>query len=259
MLNNLAIRFDRVYFSYATFVRTSIREYLLKKLTRKPIVRSRGQIQALKNISFEVQKGKNIGIVGSNGSGKSTMLRLIAGVYWPDEGEVEIESPNISLMSLGSGFQEELSGIDNIYISGLLHGLSKKQIDARLGGIISFSGLDDYVNNPIKTYSSGMVSRLAFSISSSIEPDILLIDEILGVGDENFKEKSSSRIRQLVQEDHRTVLLVSHNLQSIVELCDEAIWLEKGEIIQIGNPQDVVDAYKQYIKNKVIGNGSIKK
>lgn len=206
--------------------------------------KSNNEFVAINGISFDVFEGDTIGIVGNNGAGKSTLLRLLAGIFQPDSGNIINHSTTCSLLALGTGFVNELSGIENIYLSGLLQGLSKKQIDDRLNEIIDFSGIGDSVYQPVRTYSTGMRARLSFSISSHIDPDILLIDELLGVGDRDFKKKSGDKIREMINDD-RTVLLVSHNLETVKELCNKVLWLEKGEIKMYGSSEDVINAYNQ--------------
>lgn len=204
------------------------------------------KFKALNNVSFDIKYGKKIGLVGSNGSGKSTLLRMLAGTMAPDGGELKIDTESVSLMALGVGFENELSGRENIYINGLLLGFTKKEIDERMNKIIEFSELGDFIENPIKTYSSGMKSKLSFSIAAHIEPELLLIDEIFSVGDSKFRKKSEAKIMDLIHDD-RTVVMVSHNLGIIERICDEVIWLEKGEIKMRGTTSKVLGAYKKNI------------
>jgi teichoic acid transport system ATP-binding protein len=207
------------------------------------------EFKALEDISFQVEKGHTVGIIGSNGAGKSTLLKALAGVFQPDSGNINLYSESISLLTLGTGFENELNGIDNIYLNGAVLGISKKEIDKKLQSIIAFADIGDFIYSPLRTYSTGMRSRLAFAISSNIEPDILLVDEMLGVGDEEFKEKSSARIRELILSD-RTVVLVSHSMPIVRELCDMVLWLEKGRVMDYGETAKVVDAYMEHTKKK---------
>jgi ABC-type polysaccharide/polyol phosphate transport system ATPase subunit len=202
------------------------------------------KFKALNNISFEIEHGKKIGLIGSNGSGKSTLLRMLAGTMSPDSGELNIDTESVSLMALGVGFENELSGVENIYINGLLLGYSKLQIDEKLEEIIKFSELEEFIENPVKSYSSGMKSKLSFSIAAYIEPKLLLIDEIFSVGDAKFRKKSEAKILELIY-DNRTVVMVSHNLGIIERVCDEVIWLEKGEIKMQGESKKILDCYKK--------------
>lgn len=184
---------------------------------------------AVRNLSFALAKGESLAVIGKNGAGKSTLLRVIAGIYRPDEGEIIVEG-KVGLLQLGVGFHQELSGRDNIYISGSILGLKKKEIDKIYDDIVEFSDLGDFIDMPIKLYSSGMVSRLGFSISMNLKPDILLIDEVLAVGDEDFKTKCKEKVAHLIKEG-RTIIMVSHNIKEIEVMCDRTILLDKGRII----------------------------
>lgn len=203
-------------------------------------------VHALKNLSFNIERGKTVGLIGGNGAGKSTLLRIFANVYEPDSGEIKINTPSVSLLALGAGFQNELPGIDNIYLNGVLLGLTRQQVDEKLNDIIEFSEIGDFINAPLRTYSSGMRTKLAFSIASHVEPELLLIDEVFSVGDARFKKKSDKKIRSLINEN-RTVIMVSHSLGVIEDLCDEVIWLEKGVIKEIGETKEVVKRYKEFM------------
>jgi ABC-type polysaccharide/polyol phosphate transport system ATPase subunit len=199
---------------------------------------------ALKNVSFNVEKGEVLGIIGNNGAGKSTLLRLVGGIYQPDTGRVDVKGTVSTLLSLGAGFENELSGIDNIYINGLYMGILETRLHEILKSVIEFSELSNFIDQPIKTFSSGMRARLGFSIAFFARCEIMLVDEILGVGDKNFKKKSTDAIKQLINSD-RTVLLVSHNTNTIKDLCKRCIWLEKGGIKMFGDTDDIVNAYKK--------------
>jgi ABC-2 type transport system ATP-binding protein len=198
---------------------------------------------ALKDLSFEVERGEVIGIIGNNGAGKSTLLRLIAGIYQPDSGSIRVDGSISALLSLGAGFENELSGIDNIYLNGLYMDVSEKKIDGLIDEIIDFSGLEDFIYQPVKTYSSGMRARLGFSISYFVRCDIMLIDEVLGVGDKDFKAKSNQAILDLIKSDV-TVLLVSHNINTIQELCSRTMWLKKGHLHMYEGTDKVINSYK---------------
>ncbi|MCR4691257.1 MAG: ATP-binding cassette domain-containing protein [Lachnospiraceae bacterium] len=205
------------------------------------------EIEAVKGVSFDVPKGQIVGLVGKNGSGKSTMLRSIAGIFSADEGSIDIGDHTISLLSIGVGFNNQLSGKENIYLSGLLLGFSKEQIDARYDEIVEFSGLDKFINMPVRTYSSGMYSKLAFSITAVMETDIILIDEVLSVGDMQFKKKSFRKMRELISNQDRTVIIVSHSNETVRKLCDRIIWLNDGEIMMDGETEEVLAAYEEYM------------
>ena len=207
------------------------------------------EILALKKISFAIESGHTVGIIGGNGAGKSTLLKLIAGIFQPDSGKIITKTDSISLLSLGTGFNSELTGKENIYLNGMLLGLKKKQLDNKIEEIIEFSGVEDAINNPIKSYSTGMKQRLAFAIAINAIPDVLLIDEILGVGDQAFQNKSSKIIKDLITSD-RTVVLVSHSMGTIKDLCDKVIWLHKGELIKYGETEEILEEYQNFIKKQ---------
>ena len=203
-----------------------------------------GSFWALDNVSFSVQKGEVIGIVGSNGSGKSTLLKLIAGVTNPTNGDVITHGRVVPLIELGAGFHAELTGRENIYLNGSILGMSRNELDQKLGAIIKFSELNDFIDQPIKHYSSGMYLRLAFSVAVHLKPDIVLIDEILSVGDENFQRKSLNKIQEIIAQQV-TVVIVSHSLDVLSTLCTRIIWLEKGKLRMDGRSSDVIATYRQ--------------
>ncbi|MBI1731085.1 ABC transporter ATP-binding protein [Candidatus Acetothermia bacterium] len=197
---------------------------------------------ALRNINLSVNEGETLGVIGRNGSGKSTLLRLFGKIFAPDEGKLEINGTASTLLSLAAGFQQELSGLENIYLNGVIMGFREREIDAELSHIISFSELDDFIEVPVKTYSSGMYARLGFSIAIHLKRDIMLIDEVLGVGDAKFHDKCSQKIKELMSEG-RTIILISHGMESIQELADKAIWLDKGRLLAEGKPAEVIRQY----------------
>ena len=197
---------------------------------------------ALKNVSFEVPTGSTIGIIGSNGSGKSTMLKCLAGILYPNSGAVTVNGSLAALLELGAGFHPELSGRENVYLNSAILGMSRRDIAARYDSIVDFSGLGRFIDTPVKNYSSGMIIRLGFSIACHVEPEILLIDEILSVGDQSFQRRSGEKIEQFRQEG-RTIVIVSHGLGSLQQLCEELVWLEKGEVRRIGPAADVIAEY----------------
>ena len=211
--------------------------------------RGSGKIfKALKGVSFEVPKGQILGICGKNGSGKSTLLRAISGIFSPDSGSINLHGNTISLLSIGVGFQQKLTGYENIYLSGMLLGYSKEQIDEKVDEIIEFSELGDFVYKPVSSYSSGMYSKLAFSITAILETDIMLIDEVLSVGDIHFKEKSYNKMKELISDSDRTVVIVSHSTKTIVELCDKVIWLHDGLIKDEGKPEEIMEKYESFMR-----------
>jgi len=183
----------------------------------------------LSDISFDLHRGETVGIIGRNGAGKSTLLRLIAGILEPDRGQIINHGARVSLLSLGVGFVPHLSGKQNAMLSGMLLGLRRQEIARRMEAIIEFSGLGHFINQPLHTYSSGMRARLGFSVAIQVDPDVLLIDEVLGVGDEEFRTKSTSEMKRLIKSD-KTVVLVSHSLPTVKELCDRAVWIEEGSV-----------------------------
>ena len=204
---------------------------------------------ALKGVSFEIEEGKILGIIGKNGAGKSTMLRAIAGIFSPDKGKIDLHGRSISLLSIGVGFNKKLTGRENIYLSGMLLGFSEEEIAAKEKEIIEFADIGDFIRKPVKTYSSGMYSKLAFAITAILETDIMLIDEVLSVGDAKFKEKSYNKMKELISDDTRTVIIVSHSLGTIKELCDEVLWLNDGEVMMKGDASEVIPKYEEFMKN----------
>ena len=203
--------------------------------------------EALRGISFEVKKGEIMGIVGKNGSGKSTLLRAIAGIFSADSGSIELESDSVSLLSIGVGFQKKLSGRENIILSGMLLGFSEQEVRDKMDEIIEFANLGKFIDMPVKTYSSGMYSKLAFSITAVLETDIMLIDEVLSVGDAKFKKKSYKKMQQLIMDENRTVVIVSHSTETLEKLCTSLLWLHEGEIKMQGDTKTVLDAYNEFM------------
>lgn len=192
-------------------------------------------------------KGEILGIVGKNGSGKSTMLRAIAGIFSPDSGTIDLKGNSVSLLSIGVGFQPKLTGRENIVLSGMLLGFSEEQVREKMDEIIEFANLGDFIDMPVKTYSSGMHSKLAFSITAILEADIMLIDEVLSVGDAKFKKKSYNKMKELISNEDRTVLIVSHSSETLQELCTSVLWLHEGEMKMIGKPEEVLPAYDKFM------------
>lgn len=204
---------------------------------------------ALKNIMMDIKKGETVGIIGENGSGKSTLLKLMAKILFPDGGTIFTKGKIAALIEIGAGFHSELSGKENIYINGSILGFKKKEIDASLEEIIDFSGLERFIDNPIKTYSSGMYVRLGFSIAINVNPDILLIDEILAVGDENFQKKCLQKMEGFKKAE-KTIVLVSHDLQTIEKMCDRVFLIHNGLLVSKGNPIDVISDYHKILYKK---------
>ena len=217
----------------------SIKEYMVAMLKKKLKYE---QFRALHGVSFEIQKGEVIGIVGSNGAGKSTLLKVISGILRPTEGSVSLGGNVVPMLELGSGFDFDLSGRENIFLNGAILGYSESFLKEKYDDIVEFSELKEFIEIPVRNYSSGMIMRLAFSIASQVVPDILIVDEILAVGDAAFQEKSYARMMELMSHG-TTVLLVSHNIDQIRRLCDRVIWLDHGEIKAIGQTSEICDAY----------------
>lgn len=197
---------------------------------------------ALQDVSLNVPHGATVGVIGSNGSGKTTLLKCLTGIYTPERGRITIDGSVAALLELGAGFHTELSGRENVYLNGSILGMSKKEIDTKFDSIVDFAGLGQFIDSPVKNFSSGMVVRLGFSIATHVEPEVLLIDEILAVGDQAFQRKSTEKIEQFRREG-RTILVVSHSLGLVQQLCDTVVWLEKGTVKMVGASSDVISAY----------------
>ena len=204
------------------------------------------EFYALNDVSFEVKKGSTIGLIGKNGSGKSTLLKMINRTMFPDKGKITINGKIASLIELGAGFHPELSGRENIYNNATIFGFSKEEIDKRLPEIIEFSELEEFIDNTLRTYSSGMYARLAFSVAIHVDADILLVDEILGVGDINFQSKCANKIYEM-KRNGTTIILVTHDMSTIDRLCDYAVWLDHGKKIAEGSPKEIQNAYLKYM------------
>ena len=205
-------------------------------------------VWALNNINFDVNKGEIVGIIGKNGAGKSTLLKLLSKVTRPTTGKIISRGKIASLLEVGTGFHQELSGRENIYLNGAILGMTKTEINGKINEIIEFSGCQRYIDTPVKRYSSGMFVRLAFAVAAHLEPDILIVDEVLAVGDE-FQKKAIGKMQNISNQGGRTVLFVSHNMTSIKALCNRAILLENGKIIKDGNPTEVINHYLNYNSN----------
>ena len=250
----ISISVNNLHICYRGLKKFSIKKSLLKLKTSK-----REIFEALKGVSFEIEKGKILGIVGKNGSGKSTLLRSIAGIFSPDKGSINLHGNTISLLSIGVGFQPALTGYENIFLSGMLLGFSEEQVRAKLKEIIDFSELGDFIYSPVKTYSSGMYSKLAFSITAILETDIMLIDEVLSVGDIQFKAKSYAKMKELISDTNRTVVIVSHSTGTLRELCDEILWLHEGKIKMLGDCDEVLDKYQEFMEADALKREEAKK
>lgn len=243
-MQEIAITVKDLVIRYRKLNKMSIKKQLLGKKKKD---NSAAYFEALKGISFEVPKGEILGIIGKNGSGKSTLLKALAGIFNPDGGYIDMHGHDVSLLSIGVGFKSELSGRENIYLSGMLLGFSKEQIADKIDEIIEFSELGEFVDSPVGTYSSGMHSKLAFSITAVLETSVMLIDEVLSVGDEKFKKKSYAKMKELISDKDRTVVIVSHSLNALLELCTSVLWVHMGELKMQGDPKTVIDAYREFM------------
>ena len=237
-----AIEVKDLKIRYRCVNKLSIRKSLFK--LKKSKVET---FEAIHGISFDVQEGEIMGIIGKNGSGKSTLLRATAGIFSPDEGTIDLHGHTVSLLSIGVGFQKKLTGRENIILSGMLLGFSEKQVREKMDEIIEFSELGDFIDKPVKTYSSGMYSKLAFSITAVLKTEIMLIDEVLSVGDAKFKKKSYKKMKELITDSKRTVIIVSHSSDTIRKLCNTVLWLHDGNIKMQGSVDEVLPLYEEFM------------
>ena len=239
MTDNVAIRVNNITKQFKVHLEQShsLKDYLVFHNRNKIQIRD-----VIKGISFDVKKGEAVALIGVNGSGKSTLLKLMTKIIYPNKGKILINGKLTSLLELGAGFHPDFSGRENIYFNASIFGLTKKQIDDRLEQIIEFSELGDYIDNPVRTYSSGMFMRLAFAVAINVDADILLVDEILSVGDQHFQEKCINKMKQL-KEEGKTMVFVTHSLDSARELCDRAVWLCDGVLKLDGKTNEVIEKY----------------
>ena len=247
-----AIELEAVSKSFKVFHRrhSTLKETLLRR--RRAVYES---VKVLDGVSLEVPEGQALGIIGRNGAGKSTMLKVIAGLMTPDDGSVTVRGRISTLLELGAGFQGEYSGRENVYLYAALMGLSRRFVDERFDEIVEFSGIETYIDNPVKTYSSGMYARLAFAVAVHVDPDILIIDEVLAVGDRAFQRRCFARAADL-RKRGKTIVLVSHDLESVRRICDRAIWLDDGIVLFDGKPQDTAQAYVASVTEKSVKPGA---
>lgn len=222
----------------------NLKEYVIKFLKRELHYEP---FWALKGVSFEVNKGDKFGIIGLNGAGKSTLLKNIAGVMKPTEGKVWVKGSMVPLLEMGAGFDPDYTGRENIFLKGALLGYTRRFLEEKFDEIVEFSELEEFIDVPLKNYSSGMKARLAFSIATMVEPEILIVDEVLSVGDTKFQRKSRKKMQSLLNED-ATVLFVSHSTQQVKTICERAIWLHQGELIAEGSAEEVCDLYEKWVK-----------
>ena len=230
-MDQKVVELDKVSLTFSPINRTSL---IFGGWASSKIVKAKPFL-ALDSLTFSINRGKKVGIIGRNGAGKTTLMRLIAGIYGPTSGSIKVNSKSTSLLTLGAGFDLNASGFENIYLGSMLNGLSKKQIDVILPDIISFSDLSDHIHYQLKTYSTGMRARLAFSVAMYCRPEVLLLDEVLSVGDFEFQKKSRNAMEELIQDGNRTVIISSHSMDTIKDICDEVIWLDSGKMVQMGD------------------------
>lgn len=234
-VNHVSMRFrmanDRI---------NSIKEYMVQLIKGKMKYR---EFEALKDISFSVSRGEIVGIIGHNGAGKSTLLKIISGIMKPTEGSVTVRSNVVPMLELGSGFDFDMTGRENIFLNGAILGYSEEFLNTHYDDIVAFSELEAFIDVPIRNYSSGMVARLAFSIASEVNPEILIVDEILGVGDADFQRKSYARMMEMMGGG-TTVLMVSHSIEDIEKMCDRVVWIEHGQVQAIGEATEICSRYK---------------
>lgn len=237
----ISVRGVELSFPQARLKVSGVKEAILRPFTKRPKMKPKA-FAALRGIDLEVQRGEVLGLVGRNGSGKSTLLRVVCGIYAPDAGEVVVRGRISALLELGAGFRDELSGIENIRLSGAIMGLSPREVEALVDPIVAFADLGDFIEQPIRTYSSGMRARLGFAVASAVDPEVLLIDEALAVGDAKFRDKCLGRIEEMVAGD-TTVVLVSHNQSDLKQLCGRLVLLHQGRLIADGPPDEVLRRY----------------
>lgn len=243
---NYAIEVKNISVSYKTFKSFSIKNQFFKGNFKR--VKT---YEAVKNLTFSLEKGEILGLVGGNGAGKSTTLKVIAGIFSPNKGTIDLHGNSVSLLSVGMGFQVELTGRENIVMTGMLMGFSEKDVKERMKSIIEFAELGEFIDLPVKTYSSGMRSKLSFAIAVILEPDILLVDELLSVGDLKFRRKSFNKMKDIIRNKNRTVIIVTHNSLTIRNLCSKVLWLEKGEIKMFGEVKKVMEAYDSFVNEQI--------
>ena len=242
----LAVKVDNLSITYkTTFERKPTLRQTLVRFGRGQ--RSVKEVRALKNVTFVVPEGTAMGIIGANGAGKSTLMRAVAGILPPSEGSIEVWGRASTLLALGVGFNKNLSGRENIILGGLASGMSRREVEERADEVAEWTELGDFIEMPMRTYSSGMSARVAFSVAVHMKPDILMIDEALSTGDAHFREKANAKMSEL-RDSARAMFLVSHGLNSIKEMCSDCLWLDKGTLMMRGDPEEVVDAYMRFLK-----------
>ncbi len=242
-LENVGMKFNLGIEKNNSFKETFIRFFQFKSKKNKK--KKNDYFLALKDVSFEVKKGEVVGLIGSNGAGKSTLLKVVSGVMKPTEGKVTVSGVISPMIELGAGFDPELTARENIYLNGAILGYSKKFLDEKFDDIVEFSELKDFLDVPVRNFSSGMTAKLAFSIATVVDPEILIVDEILSVGDIKFQEKSKKKMMEMIKGG-TTVLYVSHSLDSIKDLCTKVVWLDHGKVVEVGNTKKLCDKYYEF-------------
>lgn len=241
-MGKIALEVNHVSIDYRNLMHMSLHQSLLKKGIKRADI-----IRAVDDVSFTVEQGKILGIVGRNGSGKTTLLRSIAGIFRPDEGYIDARGNRVSLMAIGIGFNPNNTGRENILKSGMLLGCRLDYVKQHMEEIIEFSELGDFIDRPVRTYSSGMYSKLSFAVTAILDTDIMLVDEVLSVGDEHFRQKSYRKMEELLMSD-RTVLIVSHATDTLKKFCNQVLWINDGKFIKLGDTEEVLEEYDAFMK-----------
>lgn len=241
-MENIALEVNHVSIDYRNLMHMSMHQSLLQKGIKRADV-----VRAVDDVSFSVEQGKILGIVGRNGSGKTTLLRSIAGIFRPDEGYIDTKGNRVSLMAIGIGFNPNNTGRENILKSGMLLGCDLKYVKEHMEEIIEFSELGDFIERPVRTYSSGMYSKLSFAVTAILDTDIMLVDEVLSVGDERFRQKSYKKMEELMLSD-RTVLIVSHATSTLKKFCNQVLWIHDGKFMRLGETEEVLEEYDEFMK-----------
>lgn len=242
MKNEVALEVNHVSIDYRNLMHMSLHQSLAKNGVKKADI-----IRAVNDVSFTVNKGEILGIVGRNGSGKTTLLRSIAGIFQPDEGMIDTKGNRVSLMAIGIGFNGNNTGRENILKSGMLLGCTLDYVKQHMDAIIEFSELGDFIDRPVRTYSSGMYSKLSFAVTAILDTDIMLVDEVLSVGDERFRKKSYKKMEELMLSD-RTVLIVSHATNTLKKFCDKVLWINDGQYMMMGDTEEVLEKYDEFMQ-----------
>lgn len=241
-MGDIALEINHVSINYKNLMHMSLHQSLLKKEVKRADI-----VKAVDDISFSVEQGKILGIVGRNGSGKTTLLRSIAGIFQPDEGYIDTKGNRVSLMAIGIGFNPNNTGRENILKSGMLLGCKLDYVKEHMEEIIEFSELGDFIERPVRTYSSGMYSKLSFAVTAILDTDIMLVDEVLSVGDEHFRQKSYKKMEELMLSN-RTVLIVSHATGTLQKFCDNVLWINDGKFMKLGETEEVLAEYDEFMK-----------